>query len=72
VAILVLALGGCGGAATAAADRGGVAVAPVVSCWDGGPGAAPVKGRDVKMGPLTILSARRTVRDPRDAFNGHG
>lgn len=72
MAILVLALGGCGGAATADAERGGVAAAPVVSCRNGGPGAGPVKGRDVTMGHLTILSARRTVRDPRDAFNGNG
>jgi hypothetical protein len=72
VAILVLALGGCGGGAVADAERGGVAAAPVVSCRDGGPGAGPVKGRDVEMGALTILFARRTVRDPRDAFNGHG
>jgi hypothetical protein len=73
-AILVLVLTGCGGAATAGAERerGGLAAAPVVSCRDGGPGAGPVKGRDVKMGPLTILFARRTVRDPRDGFNGHG
>jgi hypothetical protein len=71
VAILVLVLAGCGGAATAGAQRGRVA-APVVSCRDGGPGAGPVKGRDVTMGPLTILFARRTVRDPRDGFNGHG
>jgi hypothetical protein len=72
VALLALALGGCGGAATADAERGGVAAAPAVSCRDGGTGAGPVKGRDVKMGPLTILVARRTVRGPRDAFNGHG
>jgi hypothetical protein len=72
IAILVAALGGCGGAATADVERGGVTAAPTVSCRDGGLGAGPVKGRDVKMGPLTILSARWTVRGPRDAFNGHG
>lgn len=26
----------------------------------------------MEIGPLTILFARRTVRDPRDAFNRHG
>lgn len=45
---------------------------PVVSCGDGGPGGATVKGRDVQMGPLTILGAHGTVRGPRDAFNGLG
>lgn len=70
--IVVLALAGCGGAATAGAGRGGVAAAPVVSCRDGGPGTGPVKGRDVRMGPLTVLFARRTVRDRRNAFNGRG
>jgi hypothetical protein len=68
----MLALAGCGGVATADAERGGLAGAPAVSCREGGSGAGPVKGRDVEMGPLTILFARRTVRDPRDAFNGHG
>jgi hypothetical protein len=73
VAILVVVvLVGCAGAATAGVERGGAAAAPAVSCRDGGPGAGPVKGRDVEMGPLTILFARRTVRDPRDGFNGHG
>lgn len=71
-AIVLLALAGCGGAAVAGAERGRVAAAPVMSCREGGPGAAPVKGRDVRMGPLTILFARRTLRDPQDAFNGHG
>jgi hypothetical protein len=71
-AILGLVFAGCGAAATVGAERGGVAATPVVSCRDGGPGAGPVKGRDVRMGPLTILFARRTVRDPRDGFNGYG
>ena len=71
-AILVVVLAGCGGAAAAGVERGRAAAAPVVSCRDGGPGTGPVKGRDVSMGPLTILFARRTVRDPRDGFNGHG
>jgi hypothetical protein len=70
-AIVVLGLAGCGGAATAGAERGRGAAA-VVSCRDGGPGARPVKDRDVVMGPLTILFARRTVRDPSDAFDAHG
>jgi len=72
VAVSVVVLAGCGGAATAGVEPGGVAVAPMVSCREGGPGAASVEGRDVGMGPLTILFARRTVRNPRDAFNGHG
>jgi len=70
--MVLLALAGCGGAATADAERGGVAAAPVVSCRDGGPAAAPVKGSDLEIGPLTIKAARRTVRGPRDAFNGNG
>ena len=53
-------------------EPGELAVAPAVSYRDGGPGTGPVKGRDVDIGPLTILFARRTVRDPPDAFNGHG
>ncbi len=68
----MLALAGCGGAAAVGAGGDRIAAAPVVSCRDGGRGAAPVKGRDVEIGPLTILFARRTLRDPRDAFNGHG
>lgn len=72
IAILALALGGCGGSAAAEVNRGEVAAAPAVSCRDGGRGAGPVKGRDVRMGPLTILFARQTVGQPRDAFNGHG
>jgi hypothetical protein len=60
------------GSANSDAERGRLAGAPTVSCRDGGRGAAPLKGRDVSMGPLTILFARRTVRDARDAFNGHG
>ena len=71
-AIVLFALAGCGGAATAGAERVRVAAAPEVSCREGGRGAAPVKGRDVQMGPLTILFARRTLIDPRDGFNGHG
>ena len=65
-------LAACGGAATAGAERGRVMTAAEVSCRDGGPGGAPVEGRDVRMGPLTVLFARRTPRDPRDAFDGHG
>jgi hypothetical protein len=72
VAILVLVFGGCGGAAMADAERDGVAAGTVVSCRDGGAGAGPVRGRDVEVGPLTILFARRTVGEPRGAFNGHG
>ena len=72
VAVAMLVLAGCGGAATAGAERERVAVAPVVSCRDGGPSAVPMKGRDVTLGPLTILFARRTLREPRDGFNGHG
>jgi hypothetical protein len=71
LAVLLVALAGCGGAATAG-ERGSFAAAPAVSCREGGPGGRPVKGRDVEMGPLAILFARRTVRDRRDAFNGHG
>lgn len=67
-----MALAGCGGAGAAGAERDRVAYAPVVSCRDGGRGAAPVRGRDVEIGPLTVLFARRTSRDWRDAFNGHG
>jgi len=70
--MVLLALAGCGGAATAGAERVRVAAAPEVSCREGGPGAAPAKGRDVQAGPLSILFARRTPREPRDAFNGHG
>ena len=71
-AIALLALAGCGGAATADIGAGFAAASSTVSCRDGGRGAAPVGGRDVRMGPLTILFARRTVRHPPDAFDGHG
>ncbi len=70
--VSMLALAGCGVAASAGVERGRVAAVPVLSCGDGGPGAQAVKGRDVTMGPLVIMFARRTVRDPRDAFYGNG
>lgn len=69
---VLLALAGCGGATTAGEERLREATAPEASCREGGRGAAPAKGRDVQMGPLTILFARRTLIDPRDGFNGHG
>jgi hypothetical protein len=72
VPILGLVFAGCGGVATAGGEDGRAAAAPVVACRDGGPGADPVNSRDITLGPLTILFARRTVRDPRDGFNGHG
>jgi hypothetical protein len=72
VAIPALVLVGCGGAATAGVEHGEVAAAPALACREGGPGTGPVKGRDVEMGPLTILFARRTVSERRNAFNGHG
>ena len=50
----------------------GAAPAPSVSCPDGGPAAAPRDDRDVRIGPLTVLFARRTVGHPQDAFDGHG
>jgi hypothetical protein len=72
VAILALALAGCAGAAAPTVERGEVATGPGVRCREGGPGAEPVRGRDVQIGPLAILLARRSPRDRRDAFNGHG
>jgi hypothetical protein len=72
VAIGALALAGCGGAALADAERARLAAEPSLSCREGGAGAGPVPDRDVEMGPLTILFARRTIRDPRDGFDGHG
>jgi hypothetical protein len=72
IAIALLALAGCGGAATADLGAGFAAATAAVSCGDGGPGAAPVRRRDVRMGPLAILFARRTVGHPPDAFDGHG
>ncbi len=47
-------------------------VVPTVSCRDGGRSPAPVKGRDVSFGPLSVLFARRTPRTRRDAFDGRG
>jgi hypothetical protein len=67
----VLALAGCGGGAGAAAK----AIAPPpadVSCREGGVATAGVRGRDARIGRLTILATRGTVRERRDAFNGHG
>jgi hypothetical protein len=65
----VLALAGCGGGAAAKA----IAPPPAdVACRDGGAATAPVTGRDARIGPLTILLTRGTVRERRDAFNRHG
>ena len=72
VAIASLALAGCGGAAAVGAGGDRVSGGSVVSCRDGGRGAAPARGRDVEIGPLAILFARPTRREPREAFNGHG
>lgn len=72
VGILALALAGCAGAAAPGVERGEVATGPAVSCREGGPGTEPVRSRDVQIGPLTILRARRSASDRRDAFNGHG
>jgi hypothetical protein len=68
-AVSLLALAGCAGAAVAASEGG---PAPRVKCAQGGPATASVAGRDAELGPLTILFARRTVRQRRNAFNGHG
>jgi hypothetical protein len=69
-AIGALALAGCGGGGAAAKT---IAPPPAdVSCREGGPAMAAVAGRDAQIGPLTILFARRTVRQRRDAFDGHG
>ncbi len=57
---------------TAGAAEGRATAAAVASCEDGGPSPAPVRGRDVTIGPLSVLFARRTQRDPRDAFKGLG
>jgi hypothetical protein len=45
---------------------------PVVECRDGGAGTAPAARRDARLGPLAIMLARRTPRDRRGAFDGHG
>jgi hypothetical protein len=71
-ATALLALAGCGGAATAVEEGERGAAPPAASCRDGGGGGAPVKGRDVEIGPLTILFVRRTVRQQKAAFSGDG
>jgi hypothetical protein len=69
---VVIALSAAGVAAASAGAAG--APAPVrVGCDAGGPGAAAIhRARDVTLGPLVIMEARRTVGATRDAFAGHG
>jgi hypothetical protein len=64
---VVLAAGGCGASAAASG-----AATPVLSCRQGGPGAERVTDSDVRLGPLAIVFARRTVGVPPNAFEGLG
>ena len=67
-----LLLSGCATAATAGSDDPPAPSEATVSCASGGRGAAPARGRDVELGPLAILFARRTPRERRHAFDGSG
>jgi len=49
-----------------------LALGPSVSCDTGGPATSGVAARDAQLGPLTILFARGTVRERRDAFDRRG
>jgi hypothetical protein len=71
--LAVLLLSGCATAATAGSDDPPARPEEAtVSCAGGGRGAAPASGRDVELGPLAILFARRTPRERRHAFDGSG
>jgi hypothetical protein len=50
----------------------GAAPPPARSCREGTTAADTVARRDVRLGPLTIMFARRTPREKRDAFDRQG
>lgn len=72
--VATLLAAACGSDAASAPDAlpGGMAVGAQANCATGGMGATRVvHSRDEVLGPLVLLGARQTTREP-DAFGGRG